>query len=228
MSLLLLVVLIYFSLQTTLVQNFLVRQAATRLSKALNTEVKVSHIDLDFFDKVELKGTLVRDRNKDTLLYAGVVRVNITDWFFVKDKIELKYIGLEGTKVFLHRKDSVWNYQFLVDYFSGPPSTKKSNPIELTLKTVDLKNIRLLQQDEWRGENLGLSLGSMHLETDKFDLNGKDIRIRELALVEPVFSIYNYAGLRPPRKRVRNDSIPTNDPEHLRWNPGKWSWRSTR
>ncbi|WP_152616830.1 translocation/assembly module TamB domain-containing protein [Flavihumibacter solisilvae] len=216
-------VLVYFSLQTSFVQNFLARHAASRLSKALNTEVRVSHIDFDFFDKLELKGTLVRDRNKDTLLYAGVLRVNITDWFFVKDKIELKYIGLEGTNIFLHRKDSVWNYQFLVDYFSGPPSAKKANPIELTLKTVDLKNIRVLQQDEWRGENLGLSLSSMHLETDKFDLHGKAISIKELAFVEPVFSIYNYDGLRPPRKRIQNDSIPPNDPEHLRWNPGKWS-----
>ena len=43
-----------------------------------------------------LEGTLVLDKNKDTLLYAGVVNVNITDWFFFKDKIELKYIGLAG------------------------------------------------------------------------------------------------------------------------------------
>ena len=26
---------------------------------------------------------------------AGVVRVNITDWFFFKDKAQLQYIGLE-------------------------------------------------------------------------------------------------------------------------------------
>ena len=216
-------VLIYFSLQTRPVQNFLVKQAASRLSKALNTEVKVSYIDLEFFDKLELKGTLVRDHNKDTLLYAGAVKVNITDWFFFKDKIELKYIGLESTYINLQRQDSVWNYQFLIDYFSAPPSAKKKQPIELSVNTIDLKNIRLLQQDGWRGENLGLALKSLHLEARVFDLKNKQIHINQLALEQPVFSIYNYDGKRPPvERRPKTGIAPVNDPDKLRWNPGKW------
>ncbi len=63
---------------------------------------------------------LVLDRNKDTLLYAGTARVSITDWFFFKDNITLKYIGLDDATVNLKRSDSTWNYQFLVDYFSSP------------------------------------------------------------------------------------------------------------
>lgn len=217
-------VLLYFSLQTSPVQNLLVKQAANRLSRALNTEVKVSYIDLEFFDKLELRGTLVRDRNKDTLLYAGSVKVNITDWFFFKDKIELKYIGLESTYINTYRTDSVWNYQFLVDYFSGPPAQRKKQPIELSVNTVDLKNIRLLQQDGWRGENLGLALASLHLEAREFDLNQRRIHIDHLELDQPVFSIYNYDGKRPPASRLpRNDSIPPNDPARPRWNPGGWS-----
>ena len=48
------------------------------------------------FNKMKLNGVLVKDQKGDTLLYSGQVRVNITDWFFFKDKIELKYIGLTG------------------------------------------------------------------------------------------------------------------------------------
>ena len=55
---------------------------------------------------------------------SGQVRVNITDWFFFKDKIELKYIGLTDTYVHLRRSDSVWNYQFLSDYFGAGPSSE--------------------------------------------------------------------------------------------------------
>ncbi|MBZ5856709.1 translocation/assembly module TamB domain-containing protein [Flavihumibacter profundi] len=220
--LLLLVVFCYLLLQTSFVQNFLVQQAASRLSKALNTEVKISHVDLKFFNTLELKGTLVRDHNKDTLLYAGALQVNITDWFFLKDKIELKHIGLENTLVYLHRRDSMWNYQFLIDFFSSPTTTKKDNPISLTLKTVDIKNIRVMQHDEWRGENLGLSLALLHLETDEFNLANKSIRLKDLTIKEPVFSIYNYPGFRPPLSPNPNDTIPANNPDHLRWNSGKW------
>jgi hypothetical protein len=214
-------------LQTSIVQNYLVRQAAAKLSTALNTEVKVTSLDFTFFNTLELKGTLVRDHNKDTLVYAGVVKVNITDWFFFKDQVELEHIALENTLVYVHRRDSVWNYQFLVDYFSAPASSKKSQPINLTIRTIDLKNIRIMQHDEWRGENLGLALGSLHLVADEFNLEKKVIRIRDLNLDKPVFSIYNYDGKRPALSRRNNDPIPKNDKNHLRWNAGGWSFSIT-
>lgn len=225
--LLLLVFFSYMLLQTSFVQNYLANQAAAKLSKALNTEVKVANVNLRFFNTLELQGTLVRDLNKDTLLYAGAVTVNITDWFFFKDHIELKHIGLDNTVIYAHRKDSVWNYQFLVDYFSAPASTKKSKPIDLTIKTIDLKNIRVLQHDEWRGENLGLALKSLTLETEEFNLAKKIIRIRNLDLDQPVFSIYNYDGKRPAASRRNTGIIPKNDKGHLRWNPGNWTFSIT-
>ncbi len=216
-------VLVYFLLQVSFVQNYIARHAASRLSRALNTEVKVDHIDLEFFNTLSLNGTLVRDQHQDTLLYAGALKVNITDWFFVKDKVELTYIGLENTLIDLHRVDSVWNYQFLADYFAAPPSTKKKNPIKLSVKEVALKNIRLLQRDEWRGENLGLSLQSLDLQAELFDLINKNIQVKNLSIVQPIFSIYNYEGNRPPRTRMPRGALPENDPDNLRWNPGKWS-----
>jgi len=48
---------------------------------------------------MRLEKTLILDRKKDTLLYAGALRVNITDWFFLKNKIELKYIGLDDAVI---------------------------------------------------------------------------------------------------------------------------------
>jgi len=54
------------------------------------------------------------------LLSAGKLQVHITDWFLFKDKAVLEYIGLEDAKIKLKRSDSVWNYQFLSDYFSSP------------------------------------------------------------------------------------------------------------
>ena len=80
--------------------------------------------------------SLGQDKNNDTLLYAGVAKVNITDWFFLKDKVVLEYIGLENTRILAHRTDSVWNYQFLIDYFSSPSTKEKKKSIELDLKKI--------------------------------------------------------------------------------------------
>ncbi|MEO9210338.1 MAG: hypothetical protein ABI208_04525, partial [Ginsengibacter sp.] len=97
----------------------MIHKVTQRLSKDLNTTVSIKHIDLQLFDKMLLEGTLVLDRKKDTLLYAGKVKVNITDWFFFKNDIVLNYIGLDDAIINLNRTDSIWNYQFLMDYFSS-------------------------------------------------------------------------------------------------------------
>ena len=111
-------------------QNWLLARVTNTLSKNLHAQVSIEDIDFSLFNKMKLNGVLVKDLKGDTLLSSGQVRLNITDWFFFKDKIELKYIGLTDTYIHLSRKDSVWNYQFLADYF-GSGSTQEKTTIQL-------------------------------------------------------------------------------------------------
>ena len=111
LGILLLIVFAWLAIQTTPVQNWLAKKVTNRLSRDLNTNISIKKVDFALFNKMLLEGTLVEDRNKDTLLYAGTVEVRITDWFFFKDNIELKYIGLKNAQINFQRTDSVWNYQ---------------------------------------------------------------------------------------------------------------------
>lgn len=201
LTLLGLVLLTAILVNIPLVQNWLVKQVTNRLSKDLNTTVKVRHINfnLAFFNKMSLEGTMVADHRKDTLLYAGKVNVRLTDWFFLKNKIVLKYIGLQDAYVNLHRMDSVWNYQFLVDYFSAPPSAKKKKGIDLDLKIVELSNIHFLKKDEWRGEDTWFDVRSMSVDARQIKLSEKNIDITSISLDDPLFAIYNYPGRRPKK-----------------------------
>ena len=107
LAILLLLISSWLLIQTGPVQNWLVHQVTSSLSKDLNTTVEIEEVDFALFNKMLLKGAIVKDRNQDTLLYAGTATVRITDWFFLKDAAVLEYIGLENTSIFLHRKDSV-------------------------------------------------------------------------------------------------------------------------
>jgi hypothetical protein len=219
-----LILLAWMAVQTTPVQNWLVRQVTKRLSKDLHTTVQIKHVDFALFNKMVLEGTLVKDQAQDTLLYAGAVKVNITDWFFFKDRIELKYIGLQDAVIHLQRQGATWNYQFLADYFSGPKDTStKKGSINLDLKKVEFDNVSLLQRDGWRGEDMQMDFAGLHIDADKLDLTQRQVRINTVVLDQPVFSIYNYEGKRPdslrPKETITNF---VNDPAHLRWNPGNW------
>jgi hypothetical protein len=53
---------------------------------------------------------MIEDRKKDTLLYAGSVKGEVTDWFIFKDKISIKNAVVNNAIVNMNRADSVWNY----------------------------------------------------------------------------------------------------------------------
>jgi len=209
-------------IHTSLVQNWLVTRVSGTLSKELKTKVQIKHIDLGLFNKMLVEGVLIEDRKKDTLLYAGILKVNITDWFFFKEKPVLQYIGLTDAVIHMNRTDTVWNYQFLIDYFTAPKTkSAKKNDIQIDLKILELNNIAFKRIDGWMGQDLRGSLKKMYLTTDVFDLTKKTIAINKIDVESPVFGIYDYMGNNPVLVPGRLKTKITT-PGQLQWNPDDW------
>lgn len=194
--------LVWILIQTDPVQNFLVKKVTQRLSKDLHTEVSIKHVSFTLFNRMDLDDILIKDQKKDTLLSAGALKVRISDWFFLKDNIELKYIGLEDAIFYQNRRDSVWNFQFMIDYFSSPKKDTASQSINLDLKKVDFKNVHYVKNDLWRGEKMDIHVGSLLLDADKINFNTLDFKIHYLELDKPKFELVNFKGLRPPLRSL--------------------------
>ena len=226
MVLILLLVSAWGLLHLPAVQTWLVSRVTERLSHDLHTRISVKHVNFSLFNKMLLDSTLVEDANKDTLLFAGTVKVNITDWWFFKDKAQLQYIGLEDATIKLQRTDSVWNYQFLVNYFSGSPEDRTAREkdttkgMQLDLKQLDLSNIHILKKDGWRGEDMDLHLKGLRLDADTISFSEKIARINSLSFTRPDFILSNYKGNRPHPPADSGTIV--NDPLHLRLNPSGW------
>jgi hypothetical protein len=193
-----------------MMQNWLVSKATARLSKDLNTEVSVKHVSFSLFNRFNIEGVMVKDLQKDTLLYAGKLKVRVSDWFFFKDRIELKYLGLEDVYIRQYRKDSIWNHQFLIDYFSGKPdttnkpkSTNNKGGIQLDLQKIDFKNLHYVSNDLWIGAKMDISVASLQLEAKKIDLKTGFFHINTVELDKPVYAAYDFEGLRPPRQKKK-------------------------
>ncbi|MEO7444269.1 MAG: translocation/assembly module TamB domain-containing protein [Ferruginibacter sp.] len=185
-------------LQLSSVQTWLLGKIAGNFSEKLHTRVTIQHVGLRFFNKMELSGFMVEDRRHDTLLYAGKARLNLTDWFFLKDKITLKYIGLDNAIINMNRSDSTWNYGFLVDYFSSPSSsTSKKKDIEISLQEVHFNNVRFNKIDKWIGQDMLASMQKMDIWFNAINYNRKEVSIRKIYLDHPSFAQNDYDGLRP-------------------------------
>ncbi len=223
LSFIITVVFLWFTLQLTVAQNWIVSAVSEKLSYGLKAKVTIQHIDYSFFDKMDLRGLLVEDRQRDTLLFAGSAKVNITDWFFIKSKATLKYVSLTNAVVNLQRTDSVWNYQFLFDYFSSSKkSTSKKASIEFDIKILQLENIHFNQIDKWVGNNMTIAVKKIDLFADDINIENKQINLNTLTLDEPKFTQFDYEGNRDKLNQPIDTSHPEKKTTAYQWNNAGW------
>ena len=194
----LVLLILYGTLHLSSVQTFLVKKIAQNLSEKLHTKVSVKKVDFRFFNKVLLQEVMIEDLQKDTLLFAGTLKANVNDWFFFKDKIALENIGLDDAMVNMKRTDSIWNYQFLVDYFATPNKKKSAGgDVVIDLKELHFNNIKFNKIDGWIGQNMTANLGKLDLTMDLVDVKNKKIYIKQITLKTPLFSQRDYKGKKP-------------------------------
>lgn len=195
--------------------------AANKLTETLQTEVRIGHVDFSLFNRLVLKKVLVRDQQRDTLIYAGSIKVKITDWFFLKEKITLHYLSIHDAVVHTHRADSIWNYRFLAEALSSPTKKKSTQTPQLTfdIKEFELESISFTTKDAWRGEDQLIKIGSLRLAAHTIDLGKKKIALGEVEIKDPVFQLRQYEGKRPdslvPKPIPRMEGVNY-------WNPAQW------
>lgn len=168
---------------------------------------------------MHLEGVLIEDQKGDTLLYAGDMKVRITDWFIFKKEAELKYIGLENAVIKFQRSDSTWSQQFFFDYFSSPTTgaPKKKAGLKLKLKKVEFRNVVFLKKDGWLGEDMSVRVNEMNLDADSLSLSGSHYEINSLVLKDPYVAINSYTG-RKPKSAADSIDMAEEEPTPARWN----------
>ena len=181
-------------------------------------------MDFSLFNNMHLRGVLIEDQHQDTILSAGEVRVRITDWFFFKKNIVLKYIGIENAVIKMQRSDSTWHHKFLTDYFAASPSGKKKegSSTQLSLEKIDFKNVSFTKRDAWLGQNMKIAVTSLSVDTRNINFKNKTIDLGSLALVDPYVSLFNYQKLKPAPSKEIIAITPSPLDSALNWNEGGW------
>ncbi|MFY8203369.1 MAG: hypothetical protein ACOVJ1_03935, partial [Sediminibacterium sp.] len=195
-----LLLLSYLLLLLPIVQEKIGQRIATNLSKSLGTEFKLEGLSFSLLNRVDIKNVLIRDQQKDTLLFAQTLKLRVSDLLFSSKDPVLGYIGLEKAKIYLHRKTPVWNYQFIVDHFKSN-DTSKSSSQQFDLKKIDFTNFQFIQDDEWIGTTTKLE--SKHLIANFNQFKGKGIDIEKIILDKPFYYYLDKPGLAPKRKEKK-------------------------
>lgn len=138
----------YLAFQTSVVQTFLVRQVANRLSRQLNTHISLKSIDVRVFNKVVLNDFLVEDQQQDTLFFVGKMVASIDNLSLKKQVVSLSSLEMEKTNVFVSlNEDQVPNYKFILDALRSRSDTttaqKQPSDWDISCRTFLFSDTRL-------------------------------------------------------------------------------------
>jgi len=176
-------------IQIPAIQTKLTNYAISFISGKTHTKVEIKKISLSFPKSVIIKGLFLEDLKRDTLLYAGELKINIAVKNLLSKEIHIKLVSLDDANLQLSRTeaDSLFNYDFLVTAFSDTSNLKKVEPKKpskwtVSISMVKLKKIRLQFNDQYGGINAGLVLKYLELKMDKIDLTKSIYTVNSLNL----------------------------------------------
>lgn len=169
-------VLIIILIQTPIGQNFVRKQAVSYLQKKLKTKVAIGRLYINFTKKVVIDDIYVEDRQQDTLLYGGKIKVDVSIVKLIFGDFQINEVQLENVTAKIKRQlpDTTFNFQFIVDAFVSPskepktePDTASSSPVPI--KSVKLDKIRVVYKDVVSGMDSEAWLEHFDTKIDKLD-----------------------------------------------------------
>jgi len=190
------ILICYLLLFIPAVQNKLATIMTTQISKKIGAQVKVDKVSFSLFDKLNLQNILIKDQKNDTLLFAISFKLRLVDLIFSTSHPVIKYIGLEGAKIYINRKNESWNYSFLENYFTNTSSQQQSSQIDI--KKIDISNIQLVQNDLWAGQFIKLNAENVLINVKS--INQDHLLIDQIILNKPNYYTLNFKGIHTDAK----------------------------
>ncbi len=144
------------------------------LEEKLQTKVSIGSIDYRLPKWLEIKNIYIEDLNKDTLLYGEKLFVDIDMFKLIRGATYIRKIELKNiyTNIARPPNDSLFNFQFIVDAFTGnkPDSLvdKDTTALKLILKNLILNDIRVNFRDEYAGNNFLAKVNHLQADLDTF------------------------------------------------------------
>ncbi|HEX6170179.1 MAG TPA: translocation/assembly module TamB domain-containing protein, partial [Chitinophagaceae bacterium] len=166
--------IIILLIQTGPVQNILRVKAVAYLQKKLKTKVEVGKVYVGLPKNIILENVYIEDRQKDTLLSGGRIEANMDLFKLIfKNQIDIRSIALDNITAKVKRQlpDTAFNFQFVIDAFTIPDTTKITDTSSyfISIPSVELNRIRIIYKDTITGSDMEAWLEHLDTRIDKMD-----------------------------------------------------------
>ncbi len=157
----------YFTLNSSTVQNKLLRQLTSLLSERLGTEVTIDSVSVTLLSMdIALYGTHIADLNRREMLHIGRLTADVDLWQLLNREVKINNADVRDLKATLIKtqSDTAGNWQFLVtalndnEHRGGPKLT-------IDFNRLDINNIHVTYNDN----ELSLDKGQLTFHDGKAD-----------------------------------------------------------
>jgi len=139
--------LAWLFLQTSYGQNKALPIALNYLSTTLGTEIKASHIDISFFDEIQLDDVIALDSEGDTLIYIEKLDGDIGLFSFMNKTLDIDKLYLKGAQINLKEtSNGTFNYSHIISHLVSPEEKDEndlSNPWNINLDALELEDTQI-------------------------------------------------------------------------------------
>lgn len=168
-----LLLLVALLIQLPYVQDKIKDKAVTYLESKIHTKVQIGHVNLGFPKNVVIEGVYLESQQKDTLLYAGKIDVNISLFKLIDNQVEINSVELHTVTANISRnKDSVFNFDYIIKAFqSDEAPDPQAKPMKMSLDKIQLDKIRFKFDDAITKNDLTAYVHHFDTRFEKFDLD---------------------------------------------------------
>jgi len=165
-------------------QAWMVKKVIQSLADGMETTIKTDSIHVNVFDDITLKNFYVEDHQQDTLLFVEELKVDVNVLRIFGQRISVEEIALNNAYINTYKtNDSLFNYQFVIDYFKKEEEDtisieKKPLSWDIDLETAKLNNIQYYLEDSFKEELLYIRLGDGTIVFDDLNLKEQNILIK--------------------------------------------------
>lgn len=171
------VVVLLIVLRIPATQTFIANKVTEFVAEKTGGRISVKQVRINFVDNVMLKGVYVEEPDGDTMLYAGVLEVDISLWRLLKQQIYIDAVELYDAQASITQSPETgeFNFQYIIDAFTDPDKPVDTTPSnwEISAYRAYLENVSFNLDIE--GIKMESHFGILSLTLDKLDLNNQDI-----------------------------------------------------
>ena len=167
-----LILLLIVSLQIPYVQNIVKDKAVTFLEGKIHTKVEVGSITIGLPKKVIITDFYFEDQSGDTLLAGKKIDVDVSLFKLLSNTLEINHVTLDNITAKIDKnKDSVFNFNYIIDAFASAPDTVASKPMEIKVTKIKIHNTYFRYDDVISKNDFNVKIQDFETKFDAFDLD---------------------------------------------------------